>query len=94
MEVEMLKKFTPLWRKAHFQVKMHKTPQSRTAFGSCDEANFQVKMYKAPGFGPLVDDSMAIRYRKRTHSCGETHIWKSKVLKIVGFELTFEVSVN
>ena len=24
----------PLWREAHFQVKMHKTPQCRTTFGS------------------------------------------------------------
>ena len=36
LEVKMLKKCTPLWREAHFQVKMHKTPQCRTIFGSCD----------------------------------------------------------
>ena len=36
LEVEMSKKCTPLWRKAHFQVKMYKTPQRRTTFGSCD----------------------------------------------------------
>ena len=36
LEVEMLKKCTPLWREAHFQVKMYKTPQCRTTFGSCD----------------------------------------------------------
>ena len=34
LEVEMLKKCTPLWREAHFQVKMYKTPQPRTTFGS------------------------------------------------------------
>ena len=28
------KKCTPLWRKAHFQVKMYKTRQVRTTFGS------------------------------------------------------------
>ena len=33
-EVEMSKKCTPLWREAHFQVKMYKTPQCRTTFGS------------------------------------------------------------
>ena len=27
---------TPLWREAHFQVKMYKTPHARTTFGSCD----------------------------------------------------------
>ena len=30
------KKCTPLWREAHFQVKMCKTPHCRTTFGSCD----------------------------------------------------------
>ena len=36
LEVAMSKKRTPLWREAHFQVKMHKTPQLRTTFGSWD----------------------------------------------------------
>ena len=52
-----MKNCTPLWREAHFQVKMYKTHQVRTTFGSCDvekctplwrEAHFQVKMYKTP----------------------------------------------
>ena len=34
LEVEMLKKCTPLWREAHFEVKMYKTHQLRTTFGS------------------------------------------------------------
>ena len=34
LEVEMLKKCTPLWREAHFEVKMQKTHQRRTTFGS------------------------------------------------------------
>ena len=31
-----IKNCTPLWREAHFQVKMYKTPQVRTTFGSYD----------------------------------------------------------
>ena len=31
-----MKNCTPLWREAHFQVKMYKTPQRRTTFGSYD----------------------------------------------------------
>ena len=31
-----MKKCTPLWREAHFQVKMYKTHQCRTTFGSSD----------------------------------------------------------
>ena len=34
LEVEMSKKCTQLWREAHFQVKMCKTHQLRTTFGS------------------------------------------------------------
>ena len=36
LEVAMSKKCTPLWREAHFQVKMYKTPHGRTTFGSSD----------------------------------------------------------
>ena len=36
LEVEMLKKCTPLWREAHFQVKMYKTHHVRTIFGGSD----------------------------------------------------------
>jgi len=34
--VEMSKKCTSFWREAHFEVKMYKTHQGRTTFGSCD----------------------------------------------------------
>ena len=36
LEVEMSKKCTPLWREAHFEVKMYKTHHSRTTFGRSD----------------------------------------------------------
>ena len=36
LEVEMSKKCTPLWREAHFAVKMYKAHHDRTTFGSCD----------------------------------------------------------
>ena len=51
----MSKKWTPLWREAHFQVKMYKTPMLRPLLEvemlkKCTllwrEAHFQVKMYK------------------------------------------------
>ena len=35
-EVAMSKKCTPLWREAHFHVKMYKTHHARTTFWSCD----------------------------------------------------------
>ena len=36
LEVEMSKKCTPLWREAHFEVKMLKAPGIRTTFGGSD----------------------------------------------------------
>ena len=36
LEVTMSKKCTPLWREAHFKVKMYKTHHSRSTFGSWD----------------------------------------------------------
>ena len=34
LEIEMSQKCTPLWREAHFQVKMYKARGDRTTFGS------------------------------------------------------------
>ena len=36
LEVQMSKKCTPLWREAHFEVKMYKTHHARTTFGGSD----------------------------------------------------------
>ena len=36
LEVEMSKKCTPLWREAHFEVKMLKAPHVRATFGRSD----------------------------------------------------------
>ena len=55
LEVAMSKKCMPLWREAHFQVKMHNTTCSRhflevEMWKKCTqlwrEAHFEVKMYK------------------------------------------------
>ena len=51
-----MKKCTPLWREAHFEVKMHKTmvgpllevEMSKKCTPLWREAHFEVKMYKAP----------------------------------------------
>jgi len=36
LEVEMSEKCTPLWRKAHFEVILYKTPHVRATFGGSD----------------------------------------------------------
>ena len=62
-----MKSCTPLWREAHFQVKMHKTPQLRTTFGRfgcwksarrCGAKHIsKSKCTKHLSFGPLLEGS-------------------------------------
>ena len=72
LEVARSKKCTPLWREAHFQVKMHKTHHVRTTFGGSDvekvskkctplwrEAHFEVKSVKNCGFWAFFDVKMS-----------------------------------
>ena len=71
LEVNMSKKCTPLRREAHFQVKMYKTPQCRTAFGSWHVEKVHAvvarstfrsqKCKKTDGFGALLDVQMSFR---------------------------------
>ena len=41
LEVQMSKKCTPLWREAHFEVKMYKAHHCRTTFGGSDVASLR-----------------------------------------------------
>ena len=72
LEVAMSKKCTPLWREAHFEVKMYKTHHVRTTFGGSDvekvskkctplwrEAHFEVKSVKNWGFWAFFDVKMS-----------------------------------
>ena len=89
LEVEMSKKCTPLWREAHFQVKMYKTHQVRTTFGSCGcrksarrcgaKHISKSKVLKTGGLGPLLEVQMSKKCRKSARRCGAKHISKSKV---------------
>ena len=42
-----MKNCTPLWREAHFQVKMYKTPQLRSTFKSCDVEQVQAAVVRS-----------------------------------------------
>ena len=71
LEVEMSKKCTPLWREAHFQVKMYKTHHVRTTFGGWDvefrksarrcgaKHIWKWKCTKHTMFGPLLEAEMS-----------------------------------
>ena len=84
LEVEMSKKCTPLWREAHLEVKMCKTLQCRTTFGSCDVEKVHAVVARSTFGGQnaqntsVSDDFWKFRSRKSARRCGAKHIWKLK----------------
>ena len=100
LEVEMSKKCTPLWREAHFQVKMYKTPQLRTTFGSCDVEKMHAVVARSTFPSQNVQNTSApdhflkFRCRKSARRCGAKHISKSKVLKTDGLGPLLEVQMS
>ena len=87
LEVAMSKEWTPLWREAHFQVKMYKTRHSRTTFGSCDVEKVDTVVARStfPSQNvqstPFSDHFWKLRCRKSGHRCGAKHISNSKCTK-------------
>ena len=71
LEVEMSKKCTPLWREAQFEVKMYKTPQCRTTFGSWDVEKVHAVVARSTFWSqnvqntPFSDHFWRFRCRKR-----------------------------
>ena len=97
LEVEMSKKCTPLWRDAHFQVKMCKTPQCRTTFGSWDVEKVHAVVARStfPSENaqntPASDHFWKLRCRKSARRCGAKHISKWKCTKHHMFAPLLEV---
>ena len=74
---------TPLWREAHFEVKMLKTPGVRTTFGSSDvekvhavvaRSTFQSENVQNT---PFSEHFWKLRCRKSARRCGAKHILKA-----------------
>ena len=97
LEVAMSKKCTPLWREAHFQVKMYKTHQCRTTFGSSDVEKVHAVVARStfPSQNvqntPVSDHFWKFRCRKSARRCGAKHISKSKCTKHHMFAPLLEV---
>ena len=95
----MSKKCTPLWREAHFQVKMYKTHQVRTTFGSCDVEKVHAVVARStfPSQNvqntPFSDHFWKLRCRKSARRCGAKHISKSKCTKHTRFGPLLEVQM-
>ena len=84
LEVERSKKCTPLWREAHFQVKMYKTHQRWTTFGSWDVEKVHAVVARSTFRSqnvqntPVSDHFWKLWCRKSARRCGAKHISKSK----------------
>ena len=100
LEVAMSKKCTSLWREAHFQVKMYKTPQRRTTFGSWDVEKVHAVVARSTFRSQNVQNTSAsdrfwkLRCWKSARRCGAKHILKSKVLKTDGLGPLLEVQMS
>ena len=95
-----MKSCTPLWREAHFEVKMYKTHQVRTTFGSCDVEKVRAVLARStlPSQNvqntPGSDHFWKLRCRKSARRCGAKHISKSKCTKHHMFAPLLEVQMS
>ena len=88
LEVTMSKKCTPLWREAHFQVKMYKTHHCWTTFGSYDVEKVHAVVARSTfpsqnvqSTPCMMDHFWRFTCRKSARRCGAKHISKSKCTK-------------
>ena len=94
-----MKNCTPLWREAHFEVKMHKTHQRRTTFGSWDVEKVHAVVARSTFRSQNVQNTRGsdhfwkLRCRKSARRCGAKHISKSKCTKHLSFGPLLEVEM-
>ena len=84
LEVPMFQNATRLWREAHLQVKMHKTPRSRTHFGRFDVQKWHAAVARSTFASQnaqnttIPDPFWTFRCSKMARRCGAKHMCKSK----------------
>ena len=95
-----MKNCTPLWREAHFQVKMYKTHQVRTTFGSWDVEKVHAVVARSTFPSQNVQDTPApdhfwqLRCWKSARRCGAKRFSKSKCTKHTMFGPLLEVRMS
>ena len=102
LEVAMFKNCTPLWREAHLQVKMHKTPRSRTHFGRSDVQKWHAAVARSIFVSRNAQNTTwaepfwKLRCSKMARRCGAKHICKSECGKhhTLGPLLVVQMSKN
>ena len=99
LEVAMSKKCTPLWREAHFEVKMYKTHHARATFGSSDVEKVHAVVARSTFRIQNVQNTSApdhfwkLRCWESARRCGAKHMSKSKCPKHQGFGPFLEVQM-
>ena len=94
-----IKNCTPLWREAHFEVKMYKTRQLRTTFWSWDVEKLHAAVARSTFWSENAkklrgsEHFLKLRCWKIARRCGEKHILKWKCTKHVSFGPLFEVKM-
>ena len=94
-EVAMFKNGTRLWREAHLQVKMHKTPHWRSHFGSSDVQKLHAAVARSTFASQNVQNTTLsepfwkFRCPKMPRGCGAKHICKCKMHKTPAFSEPF-----
>ena len=95
-----MKNCTPLWREAHFQVKMYKTHHSRTTVGSWDVEKVHAVVARSRFRSQNVQNTTCSRHfwrfrcRKCARRCGAKHISKSKCTKHLSSGPLLEVEMS
>ena len=95
-----MKNCMPLWREAHFQVKMYKAHYCRTTFGSCNVEKVHAVVARSTFRSqnvqntPLSDHFWKLQCRKSARRCGAKHISKSKCTKHTSFGPLLEVEMS
>ena len=99
-EVQMSKNCTPLWRKAHWEVKMLKNWWCRSTFWCSDVEKLHAAVAKRTLGSENVQNTavsehcLKFRCGKIARRCGETHIGKWKCTKDGSFGALFEVQMS
>ena len=100
LAVAMSKKCTPLWREAHFEVKMYKTLGVRTTFGGSDVEKVHAVVARSTFRSQNVQNTSApdrfwkLRCRKSARRCGAKHISKSECTKHTMYGPLLEVKMS
>ena len=95
-----MKKCTPLWREAHFEVKMCKTHQLPTTFGSWYVEKVHAVVAQSTFRSQNVQNTRAPDHfwklicRKSARRCGAKHISKSNVQKTEGIGALLDVQMS